>query len=200
MGGFFNPESRFWRPFSYFLDIFLLSICWLLCSVPVFTVGAATTALYDAVVHTIRFGEGGTYARFFRTFRREFVLSTLSWLLWAAIWAGCFFLLRTAAQLSSMLLMAGLVLMLLPTGIICWVFPILSRFTHSFASLNKTAVAFAGLHILTTLVIALSTAAAIYLCAWLWLPTLFMPALLVLFWSVFIERVFRKYMPEDDEA
>ena len=32
-----------------------LSVLWLLCSLPVLTLGAATTALYDSVVRCIRY-------------------------------------------------------------------------------------------------------------------------------------------------
>jgi len=199
MGGLFNPESNFWKPFGYLVDIFLLSLCWLICSIPVITIGAASTALYDATIHTIRFKEGGTYARFFRTFKNEFKLSTLSWLMWMVIWATGFYVLRFAAGINSLFLMAGLVLMLLPTGMMCWVFPILSRFTYDFSSLNKTAVAFAGIHIVSTLVVALSTVITVYFCVWLWLPALFMPALLMLFWSIFMEKTFKKYMPAENE-
>ena len=195
----FDQEGGFWTLVNFIGDIFLLSLCWLVCSLPIVTAGAATTALYDATVHSFRFKEGGTFARFFRTFKNEFRLATLSWLMWLVIWATCFYMLSFAAGIDSMYLTVGLVIMLLPTGISCWVFPILSRFTYDFSSLNKTALAFAGTHIIATLIIALSTLVAVYLCAWLWLPALFLPALLMLFWSLFMEKTFIKYMKSDDD-
>ena len=194
-----NFWSNLGNLFEYMMDIVLLSLCWLLCSIPLFTVGAATTALYDATIHTFRFGEGGTYARFFGTFKREFKLATLSWLMWMVIWATGFYILRFAAGINPMFLLAGLILMLLPTGMMCWVFPVLSRFTYNFPSLNKTAVAFAGIRILSSVLIAVSTVMTVYICAWLWLPALFMPALLMLFWSIFMEKTFMQYMPGENE-
>jgi len=195
MEDFFGPESGLMKTLNYIADIFLLSVCWLIFSLPIITMGAATTALYDAAVHTFRFKEGGTYARFFRTFKREFKLATLSWLLWAVIWATFYYALGMLSNLGgeeNVLGMACLLLMLLPTGTLCWVFPVLSRFTFDFKNLNKAALALAGVNALSTVIIGAVTALSFYLCVVLWAPALFLPTLLMLFWSLFMERGFKK--------
>ena len=43
--GIFNPENDFWRLIEKLVDLFLLSVFWLVCSLPVFTLGPATAAL-----------------------------------------------------------------------------------------------------------------------------------------------------------
>lgn len=67
----FNPENTFWRWMAGLADILVLSVLWLLCSVPVVTVGAATAALYDACARGMRGGRGDAWRRFFHTFRAE---------------------------------------------------------------------------------------------------------------------------------
>jgi len=204
MAKLFDPESGAGNLIGMICDIFLLSICWLLCSVPIFTIGAASTALYDAVVHGFRFKEGGIYARFFRTFRREFGLSTLCWLMWLALIALSLYAYMTLivgfgeSGMTLVFTALGLAAILIPLGISCWVFPVLSRFTYNFGGLNKAAAAVAGVNILYTLIIIASLILAIVLCLWLWLPILFMPALLNLFWSVFMEKGFTMLMPEEE--
>ena len=42
--GIFNPENDFWRLIEKLVDLFLLSVFWLVCSLPVFTLGPATAA------------------------------------------------------------------------------------------------------------------------------------------------------------
>ena len=37
--GIFNPENDFWRLIEKLVDLFLLSVFWLVCSLPVFTLG-----------------------------------------------------------------------------------------------------------------------------------------------------------------
>ena len=84
MGSLFNPDAFLWRWCSRILDIMILSLFWLVCSLPVVTAGAASAALYDAAVHGIRRDEAGAYVRFFRTFRRELKTAVLAVLPWEA--------------------------------------------------------------------------------------------------------------------
>ena len=203
-GGFFDSESFIWKPFGYFADILLLSLLWLLCSLPLLTLGAAATALYDAVAHGFRYKERQVYGRFFRTFKAELLRSIPSTLLWALVLGGGYWLLKrfvsTAgpADISVIAAVAGLVLLLLLTGIFCWVFPVLSRFTFGFTGLNGTALKLAFAHLLSTLILAASLWLCAYLCLRFLVPVFVLPALLMLLWTLFLEPVFRKYMPNED--
>ena len=197
---FFDPESFAWKPFGYIADLFMLSMLWFLCSLPVITLGATGTALYDAVAHGFRYKEAEAISRFFRTLRKEFKLATLSLLPLGAVWAACFLALRLfissapPSDIAFVAAAAGLFLMLLPTGVLCWVFPLLSRFGFDWKGLLVTSVKLAFAHLPSTLVMALSAAGAVWLCLRFIVPLLFMPALLCLFHSVFLERIFRAYM------
>ena len=66
----FRPYGPVWNFFNAITDVLLLSLLWCGCSLPLITLGASTTALYDAAVHGIRYREPGVYRRFFRTFSR----------------------------------------------------------------------------------------------------------------------------------
>ena len=85
MGSLFNPQNAFWSVFGKIADVLALSLLWVICSLPVVTMGAATAALYDASVKCVRRGESGTLARFFRTFRRELATASLVTVLWGAL-------------------------------------------------------------------------------------------------------------------
>ena len=69
----------------------MLSLLWVLCSVPLVTMGAASTALYDAAVHVMRRKDDAVFSRFFGTFRRELKTACLTTLLWGAV--ACLFVL-----------------------------------------------------------------------------------------------------------
>ena len=206
MGGLFNAESFIWKPFGYFADILILSLLWLLCSLPAITLGAATTALYDSVAHGFRYGEKQVYGRFFRTFKAELFGSIPSALLWLLVVGGCYWLLKrfvgTAgpADISVVAAAAGLMLLIVITGMGCWVFPVLSRFTFGFVGLNITALKLAFAHLPSTLLMSVSLWFCIALCVRFLVPVFVLPALLMLFWSLFTERVFRKYMPGQSES
>ena len=85
------------------------------------------------------------------------------------------------------------VALILPLGAACWVFPILSRCAMSFGALNKTALKFAAGHLPSTVVLVLMTADIARLSVrWLF-PLAFMPAVLMLLWSLFTEPAFKKH-------
>ena len=85
------------------------------------------------------------------------------------------------------------VALILPLGAACWVFPILSRCAMSFGALNKTALKFAAGHLPSTVVLVLMTAEIARLSVrWLF-PLAFMPAVLMLLWSLFTEPAFKKH-------
>ena len=62
-----------------------LNLLWLICCIPIVTIGASTTALYYTSLKIVR-GEDQFLARmFFRSFRENFRQSTVLWLLLLAI-------------------------------------------------------------------------------------------------------------------
>ena len=80
--GFFSYDSKFGQLLDKFFNSFYLNLLWLVCSLPVFTVGASTTALYYVTLKIARGGEGTSVTRiFFRSFRENFRQATLLWLI-----------------------------------------------------------------------------------------------------------------------
>ncbi len=72
MERFFNQENPFWNGMERIFDVFVLNLLWLLCCLPVITIGPATTAFYYAQISLER-GESGYVSHdFFRSFRQNF--------------------------------------------------------------------------------------------------------------------------------
>ena len=57
-------------------DMAVLSFLWVICSLPVFTIGAASSAAYYAMVRGVRQDTGKLTRLFFESFRRNFRQST----------------------------------------------------------------------------------------------------------------------------
>lgn len=203
MSHFFNSDNFFWKCFDKMADVLILSLLWFLCSLPLITIGAASTALYDTVFHTIRQGEPTPYSRFFRTFKREFRRATPSFLLWGAAlflaFAG-YNITTSAAQTDSrwfILAMAYYILMILLLGILSWLFPLLSRYEFTFAQLNRTALQFWFAHLPSSIALAALLALSIELCFQLIFPIFFLPCLEALLASLLVERAFQKHIPPE---
>ena len=203
----FNPMNGFWRAFARVCDIFGLSICWLVCSLPVFTVGAATAALYDAVYHGVRRGEPGDYIRFFRSFRRNFrtaTLATLPFLLLAAaffgVWYVTYIMALDGSDAAFLLVHAYRVLICVPLAL--WLFAMftLSRFEFGVKGLLVTAAKLAMGHLPSAAVVAfLVIECAMTTTRWGVMPLIVMPGLAALLCSLFMERIFAPYLPPEEE-
>ena len=81
----FLQEDTFLTGFlSRLIDILLMSVLWLLTSIPVITIGASTTALYDVSLHLVLDDRSGIVLNFLRSMKRNFGRATLVWLLFIA--------------------------------------------------------------------------------------------------------------------
>ena len=78
---FFSYESRFSQILLKLCYACYLNLLWFVCSIPVFTIGAATTALYYASLKVVRDEDSHVGAMFFRSFRENFRQATQIWLI-----------------------------------------------------------------------------------------------------------------------
>ena len=194
----FKQEGFLWKGLNFLTDILFLSLLWAFLSLLVIPIGPATAALYDTVVHGLRRREPEVYPRFFRTLKTEFKTACFSGLLWGAlILIGVLTVryLLALGETSRGAFAAGIayyVVMFIPLGAACWVFPLLSRYTFDFRSLNLTALRMTFAYLPSSLILVLMTIEVLQWCLNSIYPFAFMPAFTMLLWSLFIERAFEK--------
>lgn len=143
MQALFSPDSKFMLAMSRICDLLILNILFLLSCVPVFTIGAASTALYAVC---FRFGterEEGIVKSYFRAFRDNFRQSTALWLILllcggTACWNTLFFYQMSGLIHSIFLLFAVLFALVLLIG--AYIFPLLSQFDNDSRSSLKNAL------------------------------------------------------------
>lgn len=207
MSRFFNPENFYWKCFDKMADVLGLSLLWFFLSLPVVTIGAATTALYDSASRCVRGGEPGVYSRFFRTFKESFKPAALCTLLFGgalALLVAEHRIVAALAQENPPLLVLAVVYYVLCAcvmGYLCWLFPLLSRYEYTFKGLCLTAVQFWFVHFPSTLVMAVLLEICVETTAQLLFPVCFLPACLALADSIFVERAFKKHtQPAESES
>ena len=76
---FFDPNSKFAQLMTSFGEMMLLNLCWIVASLPLITVGAATTAMYTVLGRRLREEGSGTVVPFFKAFWQNLKMSTLFW-------------------------------------------------------------------------------------------------------------------------
>lgn len=127
----FNLDNPFWRFMGKVFDIALLNIVWIVCSLPIITAGASTTAMSYAVMKLAEDKEGYIMKDFFHAFKSEFKRSTLVWLLALAVggWLAVDLLWYQGmhTEIAKMLMIAVSILCILYGMIMVYVFPILAR-------------------------------------------------------------------------
>lgn len=82
---FFSYESKFSQTLIKLCYSCYLNLLWFLCSLPIFTIGASTTALYYVSLKIVQ-GEDSNLTRlFFSSFRQNFRQATTLWMILLAI-------------------------------------------------------------------------------------------------------------------
>lgn len=188
---------------SQAVNCVVLSLCWVLCSLPLITIGASSAALYDAVYYGFLRGEKHPRQRFFRSFRNNLKPGILPGIVYLVLFcAGGWGLLRlwnTAVweQVSFGMFGAAAFAVALLLGTMSVLFPLLSRFNNTFGGLLRNTVLLALVNLPRTLGLGFVNTITVLLCAKLVLPLLFLPALANLLGTVFLEPMFRPYMGDE---
>ena len=66
--GLFNYDNPVWRFIGKLGDLILLNILWIVCSIPIVTAGASTTAVYYVTLKLVRDENDSTIKNFFYFF------------------------------------------------------------------------------------------------------------------------------------
>lgn len=81
MSGIFDLNNPVWKCINKMVDLVLLTVLWILTSIPIVTIGASTTAVYYTVLKMIENQEGYITTTYWKAFRENFKESTACFLL-----------------------------------------------------------------------------------------------------------------------
>lgn len=205
MKNIFDPDNFFWRWFGKMADVLVLSCLWLLCCLPVVTIGASGIALYDAVAQCVHGTREHPYKYFFHVFKSELLRGIGITVLWGVLAFGLMMGYNVVYQLSqtnvafSIYSMVYLGSLLIPAGILAWLLPIEARFSYGFFGLHKAAASFTIVHLPTTALVLGVLALAVVISFFVPGLIFLMPGLVVTLQSWLIEKVFKQYIDEEEE-
>ncbi|SFI08162.1 Uncharacterized membrane protein YesL [Pseudobutyrivibrio sp. OR37] len=203
MGRFFN--SKIFDGISKATDVILLGLYFIVCSLPIFTIGASATALYYATHKCIYKGRGYT-TEFFRSFKDNFKQSTLSWLIFMVLFAilsGDIYITRNMVSANSPFAAASIFFLVLLVFTIVWAiyhFAYIARFENSFKASFKNSAIIMIVNIGWSVAIVAVTIALLYLMYRIMILIVFAPGIFACAIHPILEKVFRKYMSAEDIA
>ena len=204
MKNLFDYENGFMRAISRIADSFALSILWVICSIPVFTVGASSAAFYFAYNKCIRQKEDYVWRTFFSGFRSNFKQATQLWLIELFLWAFTAFdcyLVSFMASDSPLVAVVQTVLVTLAAYILIWglyLFPYLSRFESPTKTVMKNCALIALANLPWSILLLAAFAVAAFGFACLPMLNVLIPALYMFCANIILEKVFRKYISPED--
>lgn len=138
-----------------------LNILWMLCCLPIVTVGASTTALFYVALKIAKNEEGNITRVFFRSFRENFRQATLVWLilLGAGVILGIdgyiFYHMRFDSVLWTFGTAIFMVVLAAYAIILMYIFPLMARFDNTLWAMLKNSLMIGMRFLLCTVLMAL---------------------------------------------
>ena len=179
----FSSDGWFARIFGTIGDIIIVNILFIICSIPIFTMGASMSAMYYTLLKKQRTGEtGGIIKLFFKGFKDNFKKSTIAWLLFlliAFVFSLDFNLFgKGGPQENKLMYYTSVIFFILICFIAIYLFPVISAFENSLKNLIIQSMYMAAKNfIFTILIMILYTLPAYFLLA---SPQVFMVGIFIL--------------------
>lgn len=198
--GILDYDGGFYEKIARMFDCFMLSILWIVFSLPIVTFGAATTAFYYTAVKVIKKDKGNILKEFLHGFKINFRDATILWLIIAVF--GFIFQLNVGivtslaeGNVALFFICFYIFLSIFIIGVAVYVFPALSRFDMSTGWILKLSIYMTIRYFPVTLIlfaILLLSALLLYL-----LPifVIILPTGSIILYSYFMEKVLLKHTP-----
>lgn len=229
MDSIFNTENKFFRMIGKMLDCIGLSMLWLICFVPTglmfyfaiavesllfalpciilgIPAGAATTALYYTVNKSVLHERGYVWKEFRQSFIRNFkqcaaasmILTTAAVIMVADAYIMYQYAIKGESAGAFYIVFLIMIAFLVMWGI--YIFPYIARFENTLKLILKNTALIAIGNLWKTVVMFLLLAGVLLLSYLLPYLMMILPALYMLCINFFMEKIFRRYMSEEDLA
>jgi len=200
MGSFFSIDGAFYKYGSMLADVMIISLLWIVFSLPIITAGASTTAAYYVFTKRVVNNDGYLFRDFWKSYKQNMWMSVRVWGLVLVIGA-----LLITNILNMGFVEGNIALFLLPAQWVIlaelvfinfYAYPLLARFDLKFFVLIKTAFFMANRHLLTTIMTTLIFVGLVFLVDRYFIVILVFPGVFCFLTSFFFMKIFKKYNPE----
>lgn len=144
--GIFSPDGALARFLNALGNLIVLNILTIICCIPIFTAGAAMTALYTMVMRMVRKEDGKIISGYFHAFKDNFKQATILWLIFGGLIAFMTFdiwLLRSiTGTFGTVYRVVLFVIILVFAMVLLNIFAVLARFDNTIKNTAKNALLF----------------------------------------------------------
>ena len=162
MGKIFDYDNNFFAGISKVSDTIILNFLFVICSIPIVTIGASTTALYCVSMKSTRDEDVYAYKENFKQFKQNIKETTIIWLilLLVASFIGLDFYMCSLMSndiLSTAFKFIFTLVSIVIGFIVVYVFPLVARFENSIKNTLMNAVLMSIKHLPYTLIMLVLT-------------------------------------------
>lgn len=207
MRKFFSDSNPLIRGLSKLADLMWLNALFIITSLPVFTIGAAASALYYEAMRVVQGEESYITRDFFKAFKNNFKNATVVWIVSAFLLSlfGYTFYILGKSDLSYAHVAMGIlgIPMILISFMLLYVFPIMSKFENTIMNtvINALLISLAQFP-KTILMLAFSAVPILLvLSSWNWFPLLVLGGFAIVAYvnGSFMNKIFDKIQDKEKE-
>ena len=206
LAGLFNYDNPVWRFIGKLWDVLVVNILWIICSIPVVTAGASTTAMYYVTLKLARDEDGYTIRSFFKSFKENFKQATAIWLIFLLtgmlLAFDVYYFIKMAApsSLRTIMISVFVAMIFIWSAMFTYVFPLQARFYNPVKRTIFNSFFMAVRHVFHTIGMLAVDGVILFLSV-TYIPQLsiFGVALVAFFNSYMLNGVFKRYMPKEQD-
>lgn len=211
MRNFFNIDNPFFHFLSRMADLMILNLLFIVCSLPFFTIGASSCALFYVLFKMRKNEEGYIAGSFFKAFKENFKKGTAIWLI--MLFLGLIFRQDLTILRQKTGILAGGLKVMIYFLVILWgstllyVFPLQGRFENTVKNTMRNAFFMAAANLKQTIAMLVMAAAPVILTVksitTMWYAVLFWFmigfAAIAWFQTHYLRDIFKPYISADTE-
>lgn len=165
----FNMNSGFFKFINRLLDVLFINLLWIICSLPIVTIGASTCAAFSITLKMVDDEEGYIGKTFFKAFKQNFKQGTLMWL----ITAPCIYVLYILWQMviksediNAIVIIGVILLTAIAISINLYSYPLIARYENSLKKIIKNSFGICVQFFIKTLILIAVVAVEIIIIMW----------------------------------
>lgn len=197
----FNPNSNLSKTINLVFDVFALSICWFLCSIPIFTAGLSCVGLYYACDRCVLKGETNPITKGFvysikKNFKQGiivylivFIIGTLiAWSMWIS-----YQVMLQGVIMGKVIFSFGIVISIFYLGYISYIFPTLASYQYTNLELFSVCFKLCIVHFFTTIFFAFLIILISIFAYYFWISLFITPAVFSIIQSKVLNRIYLEH-------
>ncbi|MDR0886414.1 MAG: YesL family protein [Clostridiales Family XIII bacterium] len=138
MKGLFEIDGAVYKYMMKIYSLIVLNIMFILCAIPIVTIGSSITALYDVSQKMIDHRDTKIARNFFDSFRKNFKQGTKIWLGFIGLW-GVLFFIASASGGANVIMLPLILIAVLSIFTLIYAFGIISKFDNTTGNTIRNA-------------------------------------------------------------